>query len=262
MAEKNEEFDRIFREKLENHQAKPSAAAWEKLEYQLPEPRPSQKGLWWAIAASVSIILATSWMVWVKSEQSLQNPQSAQVTDLPKEKPEDQLVTTLPDQPKQPLSEPIQNQRAVNKPIPTKIKNESPEKTKTNSPEIKVNEQNQSILIASTETVSEEKNVVNASFGLETHSDKLPETIHVITQHQITETFASKEDAPLYRVSIYSDGLKKSQEPNKNLITEMGKTVGKVENLLGKVDEGFVELQDKKNSLFATLTSRKQTEDQ
>jgi rRNA processing protein Gar1 len=73
----------------------------------------------------------------------------------------------------------------------------------------------------------------------------------------VAEATPSAEDAPLYRVNIYSDGLKKGSEPDKNLITEMGKTVGKVEGLLGKVDEGFADLQDKKNSLFATLTSKK-----
>ncbi len=269
MAEKDVEFDRIFREKLENHQVKPSTLAWEKLEYQLPEPKPSRKGFWWAIASSVTIVLVTGWMAWENSEKTIKKPQLAQVTDLaevtdlPQEKSGDQPVAILPDQPEQAVSEPIQYQEKGINPNPRKIKNELPEisKTSTHSSEIKLDEQNQTILIASTLPVLEEEKMVTASIGQEISSVKLPETLTAITQQPITETLASKEDPPLYRVSIYSDGLKKGQEPTKNLITEMGKTVGKVESLLGKVDEGFVELQDKKNSLFASLTSRKQTEE-
>ena len=65
------------------------------------------------------------------------------------------------------------------------------------------------------------------------------------------------EDLDGYRIRIFSDGLKKEEAPNKNLITELGKTVGQVEGLLDKLDEGLVDIQDKKDRLFSTLTSRK-----
>jgi hypothetical protein len=51
--------------------------------------------------------------------------------------------------------------------------------------------------------------------------------------------------------------LKKEEAPNKNLITELGKTVGQVEGLFDKLDEGFVEIQDRKDRFFSSLTSRK-----
>jgi hypothetical protein len=70
-------------------------------------------------------------------------------------------------------------------------------------------------------------------------------------------SLADGEDLDGYRVRIFSDGLKKEEAPNKNLITELGKTVGQVEGLLDKLDEGFVEIQDKKERLFSSLTSRK-----
>jgi hypothetical protein len=41
------------------------------------------------------------------------------------------------------------------------------------------------------------------------------------------------------------------------LITELGKTVGQVEGLLDKLDEGLVEIQDRKDRFFSSLTSRK-----
>jgi len=51
--------------------------------------------------------------------------------------------------------------------------------------------------------------------------------------------------------------LKKEEAPNKNLLTELGKTVGQVEELLGKLDEGIEGLQEKKERLFSSLISRK-----
>jgi hypothetical protein len=72
-------------------------------------------------------------------------------------------------------------------------------------------------------------------------------------------SLADVEDLDGYRIRIFSDGLKKEEAPNKNLITELGKTVGQVEGLLDKLDEGLVEIQDKKERLFSSLTSRKVT---
>jgi hypothetical protein len=68
---------------------------------------------------------------------------------------------------------------------------------------------------------------------------------------------ADAEEIEGYRIRIFSDGLKKEEAPNKNLLTELGKTVGQVEGLLGKLDEGIEGLQEKKERLFSSLTSRK-----
>ena len=70
-------------------------------------------------------------------------------------------------------------------------------------------------------------------------------------------SLADTEEIDGYRIRIFSDGLKNEEAPNKNLITELGNTVGQVEGLLDKLDEGFVEIQDKKDRLFSSLTSRK-----
>jgi starvation-inducible outer membrane lipoprotein len=68
---------------------------------------------------------------------------------------------------------------------------------------------------------------------------------------------ADAEGMEGYRIRIFSDGLKKEEAPNKNLITELGKTVGQVEGFIDKLDDEFVEIQDKKERFFSTLTSRK-----
>ncbi|MCE2777733.1 MAG: hypothetical protein LW824_08930, partial [Algoriphagus sp.] len=70
-------------------------------------------------------------------------------------------------------------------------------------------------------------------------------------------TLADGEELDGYRIRIFSDGLKKEEAPNKNLITELGKTVGQVEGFIDKLDDEFVEIQEKKDRLFSSLTSRK-----
>jgi hypothetical protein len=42
-------------------------------------------------------------------------------------------------------------------------------------------------------------------------------------------------------------------------VTELGKAVGQVEGLLGKLDEGYEEIQEKKERLFSSLTSRRES---
>jgi hypothetical protein len=81
-------------------------------------------------------------------------------------------------------------------------------------------------------------------------------------QKTVAEAKPQAQDEPLYRVSIYSDGVKKGEPSNKNLITELGKTVGQMEGLLGKVDDGLISIQEKKDNLFANLTTKKDRADQ
>ena len=75
---------------------------------------------------------------------------------------------------------------------------------------------------------------------------------------QVNETVAKAEptkvEEPAYRVKIYSDGL----EEDKSLIGGISKKVEQVEGFLGKVDQGFADLQDAKNNLFTALVSKKE----
>ena len=83
---------------------------------------------------------------------------------------------------------------------------------------------------------------------------KLPDlqvnkTVAVVEETQL-------EEEPTYRVKIYSDGLE--EDKDKNLIAGISKKVEKVDRLLGKVDQGFADLQDAKSSLFTALLSKKE----
>ncbi|OYX15845.1 MAG: hypothetical protein B7Z16_12625 [Algoriphagus sp. 32-45-6] len=269
MAKQNEQLDRLFREKLEDHQEKPSMLAWERLESQLPASQSSNRGIWWAVAASASLLLVAGWFVWknsgeIASEQllaedvttteELTSPQKSTdqtenqaeiIEEISSEGPKEVSNSETPTI--EPKTNPSQNSSSPKSTLKTLPKSSSEQKPQN--------------LIAEAEVSQPEIQINTPPIGLEINEVVLPEIQPVTILPTVAEAQSTEDEAPLYRVNIYSDGIKKGTEPDKNLITEVGKTVGKVEGLLGKVDEGFAELQDKKNSLFASLTSRKQADE-
>jgi hypothetical protein len=267
MAKTNEQFDQIFREKLENFREKPSALAWERLESQLPQQPKSNKGFWWAIAASMTALLVASYLFWPKSggltEENLlaEIPQEQLIQEAQTESPLDQISESVPAEAVT-LDEKTGDEKAENKPQQPENQNQSKQQTKpTLSPSKVQTPQN---LTAQAETITPEpvKPLSRPDLIAEIPVVSLPETTMPLAGEQLAEAKTSETEEPLYRISIYSDGIKKEEPKDKNLITELGKTVGQVEGLLGKVDTGFADLQDAKNSLFASLTSKKERAEQ
>jgi hypothetical protein len=257
MAKTNEQFDQHFREKLDGHREKPSALAWERLESQLPQRSKPRLGIWWAVAASVTALLVAGYAFWpsgepvsegefladqtaITTENSIED--SSEVTKAFAEtiKGEEKAASieknntaTQPEQDQEPAQK--------TKPTPTPAQTQIPQN-----------------LIAEAENKTTEpentKSPITAPLPpLQTEELEvaIPELKAPQIERTVAEANTSNEDEPLYRVSIYSNGIKKGEPADKNLITELGKTVGQVEGLLGKVDEGFAELQDRKDNLFA-----------
>ncbi|WP_026951463.1 hypothetical protein [Algoriphagus mannitolivorans] len=265
MAKSNETFDQIFKEKLEGHQEKPSALAWERLESQLPKSKKPGAGFWWAIAASLSALLMVAYVNWptepVIVEGSLvastENFQEALATSeeaiLEKEKSTSESISDK-SQPENPI-ETQKNQT----PIQSKAKTPSPSLA-TAQKETKVES---FVAEASSKPMEKQAEPVRVLETRPTESSlSLPELKTTDISKAVAEVQSSPSDEPLYRVSIFSNGIKKSEPMEKNLITELGKTVGHVEGLLGKVDEGFAGIQDKKDNLFASLTSKRERADE
>lgn len=257
MAKAPKNLDEFFKEKLDQHSVKPSALAWERLENQLPQKPGSNKGIWWAIAASITLLLMAGYLFYPKSdtlsEESLM-AEEVQQEMVQENQPEIEEQAILESSPAQTQSEETQEPIA-----PPVQKPETQKKTKpTITPSFKTAPQN---LIAQTKTVPTEeiKPIERPDLKAETPEVSIP----LIETPSLNQTIAEAKttEEPLYRVSIYSDGIK-NDDVNKNLITELGKTVGTVEGFIGKVDNGFADLQDAKNNLFATLTSKKERADQ
>lgn len=257
MANQPQNLDKLFEEKLSQHQVKPSKLAWERLESQLPKKqKPERKFYWWAAAAAI-LVLIVSYSVFQTSEQTSQPEFVAETTHteeiIPQEDSPSQ--TTINDEAQQ-EEEPKEAQANINEPVESKKSDPLPSKK-----EIRPNQ-----FTAMNEKVGDEK---EKATEIEIPEIVLPEIgidRTLIAEAEIESplekdlaTAQSNEiviQEPVYKVTIISDGIK--SEKDKNLIAGIGKRVNQVEGLLGKVDEGFGELQDAKNNLFASLISKKE----
>jgi hypothetical protein len=269
MAKSSNKLDEVFKEKLDQHSIKPSALAWERLERELPKEPKSNKGFWWSLAASVVILLSAGYFLYpVDSPDSVETMLATnQEVIVPEETPETNLEIPENNITEEILTETINE--VENTPTPT-IETEKPNKeinkNKPSNTQTKITEVSSKNLIAMTEVREEEKEfteVIIPEEKLETKPLVEPEiqlpTLN-LNKAVAETTQQTVEEEPAYRVKIFSDGLK--EEPkDKNLIAGIGKTVTEVEGLLGKVDQGFADLQDAKNNLFTNLTSKKERAD-
>ena len=253
MAKSDEELDRVFREKLENHEASPSPAAWDKLEAQLDAAKQPKKSSWWAIAAAMPLLLGLGYLIWSQVPQTEQESSLASIeevsTSTPVSESSPEAETMVPEEVQKPVSLAEASTSRASKPIQ---KSSLPqENTKDTQIESRMAE---AVTFPSLQTAVE----VELSSTTESNPLVTPEPTQTTPSPSTSQpSLADAEDLDGYRIRIFSDGLKKEEAPNKNLITELGKTVGQVEGLLDKLDEGLVEIQDKKERLFSTLTSRK-----
>lgn len=257
MDKQTHPIDELFRQKLQQHVEKPSGLAWEKLDSQLGQKKSSGKGIWLRIAAVLITVFALAYLLWqnnapketrespLLTEKTIQPIISPQTPNNPSEvladKPENssrtpaiekqQKENTTKTRNETAISKPIDRPKKDNKPLPAKENLESKEdlsplKTKLVVPELEVPELNMSELVAKAPDLTEK--------------DKTPTPV-------------------AYKVSIKSSGI--SEKPKKEtLVEEIGNKLNSLDGLLGKVDQGYAELQDAKNNLFASLIAKKENE--
>jgi len=253
MAKSDEILDRVFRDKLENQEASPSPAAWEKLEAQLDAAKQPKKSSWWAIAAAMPLLLGLGYLIWSQAPQADEESSFAATEEVLEIPP---ALESTPEA----ETEVSEESQYLNS-LPEKVYPSSSKPDLLSSlPQENSKGVNLEPMVAEAITFPSPQAAVAMEVNSVTESMiwVSPEPTRTITTP--TSSQASLEDAEEmegYRIRIFSDGLKKEEAPNKNLITELGKTVGQVEGLLGKLDEEFLEIQDKKDRFFSSLTSRK-----
>ncbi len=253
MAKSDEELDRVFREKLENHEAFPSTVAWDKLEAQLDAARQPKKRSWWAIAAAMPLLLGLGYLIWSQVPQAEQESSLAATEEVLEIPP---VLESTPEAETE-VSKEFQYQNSLTE--KATLSSSKPDLL-SSLPQENSKEVNLGNVIAETVTSPSSEAAVALEFNSTSEAKTWlsPEATQTNTSASSTQpTLADAEEIDGYRIRIFSDGLKKEEAPNKNLITELGKTVGQVEGLLDKLDEGFVEIQDKKDRFFSFLTSRK-----
>ncbi|MBS9523899.1 hypothetical protein KI659_07715 [Litoribacter alkaliphilus] len=235
MDKQQPNIDELFRRKLENHQVKPSGLAWEKLDRQLGNKQEAAFP-WLRIAASMALIFTMAALIWTSLNltEELTNPVAEQSTEqnemvTGEVEPEtlDEIVEeTIPTEtPKAPVSEPAEE---VTKPVAPR-----------QAPPVQVEKR----------TTEEIRQPVAA---IKIEEIQIPE----LEIPALEDQSLLLADADVVRVRIVSSGLSKEEE-KETIIDELENKIEKVGNIFNKVDQGFADLQDAKNSLFATITSRK-----
>ena len=253
MAKSDEELDRVFREKLENHQESPSPAAWDKLEAQLDAAKQPKKSSWWAIAAAMPLLLGLGYLIWSQVPQAEKENSLTAIEEVSTSTP----VSESPIEVETVVTEEAQYQNSL---AETATPSSSKPSLKSKFPQENSKEVDLENVVAEAISFPSSQAAVVQDLNSTTESKTLviPEPTQTTPSPSSSQpSLADTEEIDGYRIRIFSDGLKKEEALNKNLITELGKTVGQVEGLLDKLDEGFVEIQDKKERLFSSLTSRK-----
>jgi hypothetical protein len=246
MANKHNPLDELFREKLIDHQVVPSPEAWKKIEANLPAKSVSLYTYWWAVAASIALVLVGSYVL-----TSMQNNPTTE-NSLADKTTNPIYQETIPVADPADLQLPVQ---AVQITLNTIAKTEKKiQKTPEQDPKKELGKiehqvNNQLAQVENKPTPAPIENIKPDLQIQEPFSTAKPIATSELANLNL-------EEEPLYRVNIYSNGIKKENNP-KNLFTELHKTVNQVENILEKVDDGL-SIQNLKTNLSQTLSSKKE----
>jgi hypothetical protein len=240
MADKDKDIDVLFRKKLAEHAEEPTPLAWGKLEVKLSRER---KGIvpWRGMAASLLLGAGVVGLLYF-SIQSTEKELTmiAQKGAVPETKADMETdIEPLPE--KQPE---LQNEDApINKPA---VKAEPGPINQTVSEDLGVSEPSAE--------VDESPNETTPPIEVEILELAPLNTDLLVAQNGLV---GEEVQEVAYTITIISNGL--IQAPGKeNLVNEIENRIDQLSGLLTKVDKGFAGLQDAKNGLFASITSRKE----
>jgi len=251
MAKSDDTLDRVFREKLENHQETPSLTAWDTLASQLDAKQALKKASsWWAIAAAITLALGAAFLFWSTGQETeIQAP----LADAQEINPVVNVNPLVIPSPSVEAEKEVPSTSSVSIPIERAQTGIKPQQRNPDTFVAEVITQNE--VVPASIAVFTAEAVPSGAEQVRTPAIPLAETKSISTP---SANEALAEEVGSYRIRIYSDGLQKAAPKEKNLVTELGKTVGQVESLLGKLDEGIGGIQEKKERLFSSLTSKKE----
>ena len=244
MAERHEDIDALFRNQLAGHSEKPSPQAWRKLEGKLHNEK---KGLiipWMKIAASFFLALGLVSLLW----WSLRNTERELTTVAQEE--------AIP----QTFQEPAVNKGPVQEVPIAEKKNDHSSSNPANLPAPKAMRKlvkNNQVEKESHPEIKTESKQIQPE--LEVEIIKLPalEAELAIPDNLIAEADVKEINEVAYTVTIISNGLRVTPE-KETLVEEIEEKIDRLGGLINKVDQGFADLQDAKNGLFASITAKKE----
>jgi hypothetical protein len=251
MAKEKNNLDQFFREKLNQDSIKPSNLAWDRLESQLPRQEKSKTTvIWWSVATSVAALFVVGYFALTISFDPTLDPvlASSEENQIEEVIPQSEEIQTEISQ--ELSAQPEEKSTIIKKTKPTNSISQKPASIQVNSPA--------STLIAVAEEMPDVQNP-DRKVELTPLMDDLELPTLALTNFQVNQTVAEviekpEVEEPAYRVKIYSDGIKE----DKSLIEGISKKVDQVGGLIGKVDQGFADLQDAKNNFFTALITKKE----
>ncbi|MBD8488121.1 hypothetical protein IFO69_05115 [Echinicola sp. CAU 1574] len=259
MDKQKHPIDELFSQKLREHQEKPSALAWEKLESQFGPAKNTAKWVWMRAAAVFLAVFALTYILWDQSETIKTNkgPELAQ---------QDIQTSPADTNAKDQTEETITTSESI---LNTTTENETDQVDKKSIPPTIIENKKQPV-----RKIQKEENVPQASLVAEKvtpvavpdPSNNVKELVPELEVPEVKMEELIAENSPTapseiqeavaYKVSIKSNGL--TEKPKKeNIVEEIGDKINTLGGLLGKVDQGYADLQDAKNNLFASLITKK-----
>lgn len=242
MAKEND-IDRLFREKLTDHTVQPSFLAWDKLEGRLSHKK---KGpvLWMRIAAATVLMGGLTALIWVSVENTRQ-----ELDILADQEPVREYK--VPENPTLPDTAPVEVEDAVEE--------ESTSKAVAALPVVKKTTPTTVAPAPPTKAANEPEPVAKADIPvLELDDIEFPPMDQdlLMAENKLIDPEPTQDQEVVYKVTIISNGLREKPE-KEGLVGEIENKIDKLGGLIGKVDQGFADLQDAKNNLFASITTRK-----
>ncbi|WP_339923325.1 hypothetical protein [uncultured Cyclobacterium sp.] len=247
MADKINNLDKLFKSTLANHAVTPNPEVWDKLSCRLDNKEKPVMLIWWKWVAAAAVVLISFWLMYNPLDQNLKNIATLSVSDT-------KLIE------KAPFSIP---------PIRKLIK-----KDNINSIDANLQTHANKIEAQKSSTAKRDESLAVVKKA-EPKSDRSREQLHQvledidipkrnvlttasIDQHTFDPNIAlveeEKKDTKIdYSVKIVSNGYAIQPEKEK-LVEELENKIG---GFFTKVDEGFGGLQDAKNNLFASLTTKR-----
>jgi hypothetical protein len=250
MANAENKFDQYFRDKLVDHEEKPSGIIWEKLENRLEKEKPAGFSFL-KIAAAVLFFLGLGFTTWQILKEN--NPAPELITEAIENKaldPQDNKQTQIVIQDQEKTQDGLDKEK-IDDASETGV---DPKEKNTQKPTYSIKTEEAKVLLAQVET--EKIHERSSEILVEIPDLMLPE-LNVEDAMASLEENESPEEFVEYRIIIKSNGLK--DEPKKqNIIEGIENNVNKIGGLLSKVEQGFADLQDAKDNLFTSNTPRKQ----
>ena len=240
---KERDMDRLFREKLTDHSVTPSSLAWAKLEDRLDRKK-NAGVLWMRIAAAVVIVGGLTALIWLTVEHTQQ-----ELDILADQEPVEEYMA--PENPVLPDTAPVEAEDDLEK--------ESTSKSVAVRPTVKKAAPTSVTPTFVPKPDDEPEPVAKTNIPvLELENIELPPLDQdlLIAENNLAYPEPTPDQEVAYKVTIISNGLREKPEKD-GLVGEIENKIDKIGGLIGKVDQGFADLQDAKNNLFASITTRK-----